>query len=132
MSITFIEWLQTKNEQADGNIPLGNTQGQGQGQAANQPNPAGNQTPPPPTTPEDPKVSVEIFQKTLQTSITNLFKKLGTSVKSDVTRKEFLKDIIVQLQNAFGLSDANVTKAVKDGRNQQQPPQQTAPQPPQQ
>lgn len=128
MSITFIEWLQTKNEQADGNTPLGNTLGQGQ--AANQPNPAanntqvGNQTPPPPTPPEDPKVSVEIFQKTLQTSIANLFKKLGASVKSDATRKEFLKDIIVQLQKAFGLSDANVTKAVKDGRNQQQPTQQ--------
>ena len=129
MSITFIEWLQTKNEQADGNTPLGNTLGQG---PANQPNPAanntqvGNQTPPPSTPPEDPKVSVEIFQKTLQTSIANLFKKLGASVKSDATRKEFLKDIIVQLQKAFGLSDANVTKAVKDGRNQQQqqPPQQ--------
>jgi hypothetical protein len=129
MSITFIEWLQTKNEQA-GDIPLGNTLGQGQ--AANQPNPAGNQTPPPPPPSEDPKVSVEIFQKTLQTSITNLFKKLGTSVKSDATRKEFLKDIIVQLQKAFGLSDANVTKAVKDGRNQQQQPQQQPQQPPQQ
>lgn len=136
MSITFIEWLQTKNEQADGNTPtdgntpLGNTLGQGG--AANQPNqpaPAGNtpqlgnQTPPPPP-PEDPKLSVDIFQKTLQTPIKNLLKKLDTSVKSDATRKEFLKDIIVQLQKAFGLSDANVTKAVKDGRNQQQPTQQ--------
>ena len=143
MSITFIEWLQTKNEQADGNTPtdgntpLGNTLGQGQ--AANQPNPAatnnqqlGNQTPPPPPPPEDPKLSVDIFQKTLQTPIKNLLKKLDTSVKSDATRKEFLKDIIVQLQKAFGLSDANVTKAVKDGRNQQQPTQQPTQQPPQQ
>ena len=126
MIITFIEWLQTKNEQADGNTPLGNTLGQGP--AANNTQ-VGNQTPPPSTPPEDPKVSVEIFQKTLQTSIANLFKKLGASVKSDATRKEFLKDIIVQLQKAFGLSDANVTKAVKDGRNQQQQQQQPPQQP---
>lgn len=125
MSVTFIEWLQTKNEQAGSDpnapvVPLGHIPG------SNPKAPTGN-TAPASNTPAEPDPDVE-FKKTLEPAMTRLMSKLKQASLSDQQKKSFLTNIITALGPIFDLSGTQVVNSVKKGMQQQQ----TAPQPPQQ
>ena len=122
MSITFIEWLQTKNEQADGNTPLGNTLGQGQGQAANQPtnnqqlgNQAGNQTTQPEETPEQKVARISNTAKShIKIAFDNI-KKLDTN-----SAKLIIDEIMTLIQERSTINRGQAMAVVKNNFTKQQ------------